>query len=260
MAEVKRLLVSLHDVSPFHGDRIVRAERLLTALGISTVTYLLVPDFHGAAAAHASGAFVAWCRTSRAFKVHWFLHGYFHRECAVTSDRGRPAAAERLAARLLTAGEGEFLALRGEPLRERLRAGVRSFERCLGAPPAGFVAPAWLFSRDLIPTLAGMQFRFTESQLRVFQLQTGRVRMSPVITWATRTPIRRYGSLAAARLQQLVWRTHPVVRVALHPYDFDDRGIVASIARTIDLLRRTRLISAYDDALFDRSPAGSESG
>jgi predicted deacetylase len=251
MAELKRLLVSLHDVSPFHGDRIERAERLLTALGISTVTYLLVPDFHGAAAAHASGAFVAWCRSPRAFNVQWFLHGYFHRAGAITPDRGRQAVAERLAARLLTAGEGEFLGLRGERLRDRLQAGVRSFECCLGAPPVGFVAPAWLFSRDLVPALAEMNFRFTESQLRVFQLQTGRARTSPVITWATRTPIRRYGSFAAARLQRLLWRTHPVVRVALHPYDFDDRRIVASIARTIDLLRRTRVISAYDDALFD---------
>jgi predicted deacetylase len=260
VAEPKRLLVSLHDVSPFHRDRIERAEQLLTSLGIPTVTYLLVPDFHGAAPAHASDAFVAWCRTSRGFNVHWFLHGYFHRARAATSDRGRQAIAEALAARCLTAGEGEFLGLRGERLRDRLQAGVRSFERCLGTPPAGFVAPAWLFSRDLIPMLAEMQFRFTESQLRVFQLQTGRARTSPVITWATRTPIRRYGSFAAARLQRLIWRTHPVLRVALHPYDFDDRGIVASIARTIDLLRRTRVISAYSDALFDpRSPAGPES-
>src|SRR5262247_3798278 len=90
MPASKRLLISLHDVTPFHRDRIERAERLLTSLGITPVTYLLVPDFHGTAAAHASADFVDWCRRPRPFAVQWFLHGYFHRDSA---------AADRLAER-----------------------------------------------------------------------------------------------------------------------------------------------------------------
>jgi predicted deacetylase len=248
MAQPK-LLVALHDVTPVHAARLEKAERLLTALGIRRVTYLLVPDFHASGAAHASDAFVAWCRMARPFDVQWFLHGYFHKD--VVASARRLNAADWLASKLLTAGEGEFLELRGDALRERIGAGVQSFERCLGDAPSGFVAPAWLFNSELIPALTNMSFQFTESHFRVFHLRTGRERTAPVITWATRTRLRRYGSLIVALAERRLWQAQPLLRVALHPYDFDHPATVASIARTLDAVRRDRVLATYDDSLFD---------
>jgi predicted deacetylase len=245
-----RLLVSLHDVTPVHARRLERAERLLEALGVEAVTYLLVPDFHGLGAAHALMEFVAWCRAPRPYVVQWFLHGYFHGEHVVPAVGGpRLTASEWLASSFLTAGEAECLGLRGEALHARLRNGIESCELCIGAPPTGFVAPAWLFNQELVPALTAMNFEYTESQLRVWQLRTGRVRRSPVITWATRTALRRWGSVACSAVRRHT--RHPVVRVALHPFDFDHPGTIASIARTIDALRGNRTIAPYDDALFD---------
>src|SRR5262245_51371450 len=74
------LLVAVHDVAPVHVDRIERAERLLSRLGVSAATYLFVPDFHGGGAADRDREFVGWCRSARPYAVRWFLHGYFHRE------------------------------------------------------------------------------------------------------------------------------------------------------------------------------------
>ena len=42
-----KLLVSLHDVAPFHLERIRKAEALFARLGVPKVQYLFVPDFHG---------------------------------------------------------------------------------------------------------------------------------------------------------------------------------------------------------------------
>jgi predicted deacetylase len=251
MARAK-LVVSLHDVTPAHADRLERAERFLASSGISPVTYLLVPDFHGRAAADVSGDFVGWCRASRRFDVQWFLHGYFHSDRVSPPAHRRLDLAARLASRLLTAREGEFVALRGDALRVRLRTGILTFERCLGAPPVGFVAPAWLFNGELLPALAQLHFRFTENHFRVFQLTTGRSRAAPVITWATRTTLRKYGSLAVATTLRRLWAAQPVLRIALHPYDFDHPATVASIARTLDTLRCGRETSEYNDALFER--------
>ena len=44
-----RVLVAMHDVAPFHRQRLERAEALLAAWGVKKVLYLLVPNYHGAA-------------------------------------------------------------------------------------------------------------------------------------------------------------------------------------------------------------------
>src|SRR5262245_3843507 len=251
MSRSKRALIALHDVTPFHAARLERAERLLTAFGIASVAYLFVPAFHGRGDAHGSPEFTAWCRGRRGYDVQWFLHGYFHSERVQPIAGARLTVGERLARRYLTDGEGEFLPLRGQPLAERLEAGVRSVEQCLGRLPAGFVAPAWLFNDELIPALARAQLQFTESQRQVTETGTGRTIASPVITWATRTRVRLLGSIAVSSVQRRLWRSQRLLRVALHPYDFDHPATVASISRTLEAVRRTHVVSAYDDALFE---------
>jgi predicted deacetylase len=239
------LLVALHDVTPAHAKRLEQAERLLTALGINAVTYLLIPDFHARAPAHACADFIAWCRASRSYDVQWFLHGYFHREDV---DASGPSVADWCARKFLTAGEGEFLLLRGRMLDVRLRAGVDSFRQCLGHAPSGFVAPAWLYNEELIPALARLRVAFTESHFHVFDLLSARSVPAPVLTWASRTMAHRVGSLAVTATERLIWARRPLVRLALHPADFGHQRLVDSIARSLDALRRDRVVVTYEQA------------
>lgn len=73
-----KLLVSLHDVTPFHLPRLQKAEALCEALGVEKMSFLLIPDYHSLGRSDLSPDFVAWCRRDRAFDVEWFLHGYTH--------------------------------------------------------------------------------------------------------------------------------------------------------------------------------------
>jgi predicted deacetylase len=248
---MSKLVVALHDVTPAHGERLERAERLLEALGITAASYLFVPAFHGMAAAHESGDFVAWCRRSRPISIQWALHGYFHDErTGVTEGLGRLSPIEWLGSKVLTHREAEFLRLRGGALSARIDAGIASFERCIGSKPTAFVPPAWLFNDELLQALSARGFHLTESQLRLFHLPSGVTRRSPVITWATRSRLHRGGSIALAAARRRLCARGDVMRVALHPFDFDHPSTVASIARTLDLLRRDRVLVAYDAHLF----------
>lgn len=74
------LAFSLHDVTPFHRERIERAEACFKRWGVKKATYLLIPNYHGRYLA-ASAEFVSWCRRERPFTVDWFLHGYYHLQC-----------------------------------------------------------------------------------------------------------------------------------------------------------------------------------
>jgi predicted deacetylase len=248
---VKSLIVSLHDVTPVHAARLDRAEALLRSLGIAEVTYLLVPRFHDVPS-DEDATFIRWCRAPRPFRVHWMLHGYLHRESRDFATRDDPASPPGAwwKRRLLTGGEGEFLALHGEALHERLIQGRDVFRRCLDADPDGFVPPAWLAHPALQPTLRDLGFAYTEDHHRLYQLQQARARRAPVITWATRTLTRRVGSRLVCPALGLVWRAQPVLRVALHPHDFDYPATVANITRLLRALVHERDVIPCSDVLF----------
>ena len=238
----RKLVISLHDATPFHLARMRKAEAVFRDLGISKITYLLVPEYHGGYPSAASPEFIGWCRETRPFGVDWHLHGYHHLEMPQTSGNGSAGAAagDAFKRKFLTAGEGEFLALDPEAQRSKLTAGREVFRLCLGTDPAGFVAPAWLFNASLQPLLKEMGFRFTEDHRRMYRVDTGSRIESPVITWATRTFLRKYGSLVVCPALARLWANESVLRVAMHPFDFDHASTVANIRSVLRRVMRGR--------------------
>jgi predicted deacetylase len=241
-----KLVISLHDATPFHLERMRRAEAVFRDLGVAKIAYLLVPEYHGGYPCADSPEFIAWCRETRPFRVDWHLHGYHHLE---TPDAGGASASggDAFKRKFLTAGEGEFLALDAASQRLKLEKGREVFRKCLGADPEGFVAPAWLFNAALPSTLKGMGFLNTEDHRRMYQVQTGKSIASPVITWATRTVLRKYGSLVVCPALSRLWSKEPVLRVAMHPFDFDHPSTVANIRSVLGReIRKREQVSAAE--------------
>lgn len=240
-APIRRLLISLHDVTPFHLARIRKAEALFRDLGLAKVAYLYVPEYHGGYPSAGDAGFAAWCREPRPFRLQWHLHGYHHLETAASpgveaggsaapaQQPSRGGSADAFKRKFLTAGEGEFLALDAAAQRSRLEAGLASFRSCLGTEPDGFVAPAWLFNAALLPLLKELGLRHTEDHRRLYRADTGAGLRSPVITWATRTALRKYGSLVVCPLLARLFASAPYLRVAMHPFDFDHPATVRNI-------------------------------
>ncbi len=246
------LLLSLHDVTPFHLDRLKRAEEVLLSWGATQASYLLVPDFHGAWPVEKHEAFGAWVRAPHPYPVEWLLHGFFHSEAVEPAGGTRPAGLGAwFKARFMTAAEGEFHALGRLEADARLRRGVQAFEQSVGSRPAGFVAPAWLFNDNLIPALGGLGFGFTEDHGSVYDVEGGRTLRCPVITWATRTTLRKYASCLAAPLLLHHWASGPALRIAVHPSDFDHLFTLGSIGRTLRTALRTRRMVSYAAFLRD---------
>jgi len=240
-------LVSLHDVTPAHLDRLERAEALLCDAGVTEVAYLLVPDFHRTHAIADDRSFKAWCRRPRSYSIEWVLHGYYHLEDDGTSASSRLSAS--IARRTMTAGEGEFLALSVREQRERLIRGREAFESIVGVAPRVFVAPAWLFNKTLPALLAELGFRYTEDHLTVMDVQGGISRRCPAVTWATRSTIRRVGSRVVCPIAYALARRLGALRIAIHPFDLDHPRTADQARRIIGDAVAHRVISGYD-ALF----------
>lgn len=245
-----KLVISLHDATPFHLERMRRAEAVFRDLGVAKIAYLLVPEYHGGYPCADSPEFIAWCRESRPFRVDWHLHGYHHLESpdagVVSAAAAAATAGDAFKRKFLTAGEGEFLSLDAVSQRAKLEKGREVFRKCLGADPEGFVAPAWLFNAALRPALKELGFRNTEDHRRIYQVQTCASIASPVITWATRTVLRKYGSLVVCPALARLWSKEPVLRVAMHPFDFDHAATVANIRSVLgrEIKRREQVSAA----------------
>ncbi len=243
----RRVLLSLHDVAPVHRERIERAEAVFADLGVEKITYLLIPDYHRQGKSDTD-RFAAWCRRPRPFAVNWFLHGYYHLEDTAADDRDA-SFGEQMKRRYATAGEGEFLALGPNQANARIKRGAAIFERCIGKQPTGFVPPAWLYNDTLPPLLAERGFRYFEDHHRVYDLQTGLSLGAPVVTWATRTPVRKWTSILGTPLLSWWWHRRPTLRLAVHPFDFDHPETVASIRRLWQAALRDRLQLHYEEAV-----------
>lgn len=242
----RHTLLSLHDVSPFHLERLNKAESLFQALGVTQVAYLLIPNYHGHSLA-STPEFREWCARERPFKVEWILHGFYHQE--QRKDISASSTADSLKRKYATAGEGEFLPLEYDRALERINQGIAVFEKTLGIRPSGFIPPAWLYHPDLSQALRTSGMHFWENRNAVQSLTSGTSVSAPVITWATRTPFRKTTSILGTPVLELAYRARPLIRLAVHPFDFDHPETVRSIKTVWQRAIKRRDQLSYSDVL-----------
>ncbi|WP_294356488.1 polysaccharide deacetylase family protein [uncultured Sphingomonas sp.] len=222
---MKRLLASIHDVSPrFEREVDLLLAHLAPHVG-ERLAMLVVPDHWGGAP--LTPAFKARLRDWSDRGIEMFVHGWFHRD---TSDHAGTAAFK---ARHMTAGEGEFLGLDHDEALARMLRGKALVEDTIGRAAAGFIAPAWLYSDDARRALGDAGFALAEDHARVWQPSGQVLARGPVITWASRSRPRQLSSLAAAALLRRMLQPVRTVRVAVHPGDTRVPALMRSITRTL---------------------------
>jgi predicted deacetylase len=205
----RRLLVSIHDVSPRSESAVdALADRLQRQLGGPQFAMLVIPDHWNEAPIAGNAAFHARLRRWADQGIEMFLHGWCHRD--ETPARGRFSA---IKARHMTAGEGEFLSLSQTEAASRMQAGKILLEDILGRPVAGFIAPAWLYGPGALAALDEVGFALAEDHMKVWapgQATLGPLTRDqrvlsrgPVVTWASRSPGRIRSSLAFAALARI---------------------------------------------------------
>jgi uncharacterized protein len=96
--------------------------------------------------------------------------------------------------------------------------------------------------------MAELGFPLAEDHFKVWEPETGNVlTRGPVITYASRTPTRLLSSLVWSRLAGVVMKPSPVIRVGVHPHDWDAPELVSEITRTIRHFARSHVPSHYSD-------------
>lgn len=202
---------------------------------------LVVPNHWGDSPIVPGSPFAARLRGWADAGVEMFLHGYYHRDLA-RHDR----QTDRLRARFMTAGEGEFLGLSRDEATDRIGAGRTLVEDIIGRPIHGFVAPAWLYGSGALEALKAAAVPIAEDHFRVWSPASGQqLARGPVITWASRTRMRLASSLVAAAA--LRHAPLEVLRIGVHPPDVRHPALVRNIGKTFKSAIRTRRAGRYSD-------------
>lgn len=234
------LLASIHDVGPRSEGQFDRLHALLGEQGVSRAALLVVPDHWGEAPILPGTPFATRLRALHDQGHEVFLHGWFHR------DTARHSGLAGFKARHMTASEGEFLGLDEAEAARRIRAGRALLEDILGGRISGFVAPAWLYGAGAHAALRSCGIALAEDHWRVWNPLTGAViARSPVVTWASRTAMRKASSLAVAAGSRVLPMPR-IMRLAVHPGDVTSPALLRSIAATVRSILRTHRPGRYD--------------
>lgn len=239
------LLASIHDVGPKFAREVDRlAARLDRLLAGPRFAMLVVPDHWDEAPLSAAPAYARRLRDWADAGVEMFVHGWDHRDAA-------PAG---FAATHMTAGEGEFAAMSRADALARMRRARAVVEDATGRAAAGFIAPAWLYSAGTRDALAEAGFALAEDHFSVWRPSDGvRLARGPVVTWASRSRVRRLGSRLVASAARTLLATQRVVRVAVHPGDTGRPELLASIDATLAAFARSHRPARYADLAMPRS-------
>ncbi|MDQ7020026.1 MAG: polysaccharide deacetylase family protein [Robiginitomaculum sp.] len=239
---MKQLLLSVHDVTPHHFERLKAIHAFLQDLGVGPrYAMLIVPDFWQQWPLEEHPDFANWIRDRAKEGVEMILHGFTHRD-----ESSHASAFKSWKARTLTAREGEFYGLSRDQAEERLQNGIEVLRQACGLEVQGFVAPAWLYSDGARDALGALGFRFAEDHWHVWSpARQATLCRGPVISYASRSEGRIRSSLFWSRLADWLLRPLPVMRLAIHPHDLDSQRLVEEIRRTISRQQQRRTLCQY---------------
>jgi predicted deacetylase len=245
----KKVLISFHDVAPYHFTRILKAEQLLIQWGVKKISFFFIPDYHQLQNKQEKQIlidFKEWIQKRKEYTIEWVLHGYYHLEDkGPTMNRKSFFQAWSWKHMFLTANEAEFLNLSSKEITHRIQKGREIFKHYFHHDPEVFVSPAWLFNEQLMSCLSSHHFSITEDHSHIYLLKENKTLSVPVITWATRTFLLKLLSRIGCPILNRVWASRDLIRIAVHPFDFDFPSTINSIKRVITQALKERQTILY---------------
>jgi predicted deacetylase len=225
----KYLVVSLHDVHPASLEKIRAQRDLLGQIGVRQASLLVVPYYHRKERLEESPAALDFLDHCAAQGDELVLHGYFH-ACSDQWDRNF------VWTHLYTANEAECLDISDGELGHRIAMGRKIWEE-RGWPLDGFIAPAWLLPQKHELLLKRLGFTYTCRLRNLTWLRIPKRQESQSLCYSTRAGWRRRLSTLwnPYLFNRLRRSTSPLIRLSLHPNDFDYPEIRQQIREVAEL-------------------------
>jgi len=241
--EDRFLVVSIHDLSTVTRGAVSRMLEDLNGVGVPVTSLLVIPDHHHRGRIDRDPDFGAWLRGRVEDGHEAVLHGFYHLRRA----KRKESAATKLITRSYTAGEGEFYDLSHGESCTLLEQGRESLKNCDLRPsdPEGFIAPAWLLGSEAERAVRDEGFDYTTRIGSVIDCKTGRQFSSRSMVYSVRAAWRRGMSLLWNEALFHALRETPLLRIGLHPPDWEHEAIRRHALECIRLATAERKVLTY---------------
>ena len=234
------MVVSIHDVSPFTQVRTQKILDDLLEIGVKRTSLLVIPDHHRRGLISNDPGFSGWLREKCEAGHEAVIHGFTH----LRESRGTDGPWKRMVTRSYTAGEGEFYDLDKEAAEKLLESGRTAFDSC-GIPYCGFIAPAWLLGPDAEAAVRKSGFTYTTRIATVSDFQAGQTYAARSLVWSVRAGWRRACSLVWNAALDQASKASPLLRVGIHPPDWDHPAIRKQILLIVGKANAWREATTY---------------
>jgi predicted deacetylase len=241
------MIVSLHDIAPSNRDVVNEIISELSQHAVHVCSLLVVPDYHHQGLATRDQQFVAWLRDLESDGHEIVIHGYFHERPRCSSESLR----DKFLTRLYTHYEGEFYDLDYEEALRRIMNARDEF-RASGLTPRGFVAPAWLLSREAERAARDAELEYTTRLRAVRDLRSGEEFPARSMVYSVRSGWRRAISRVWNTVLLQFLKNNRLLRLSIHPSDYSHPAVWRQILRFIDMMDEARTPTTYRDWIAEQ--------
>lgn len=240
------LVVSLHDVAPATWETCRRILAEFQDCAIRTCSLLVVPNYHHHGSSFENRAFVSWLQELDKAGHEIVIHGYFHQRPRRAGD----SLTNRFVTQVYTQDEGEFFDLDYDQAKRRIGTAREEFEQA-GLKPHGFVAPAWLLGPEAERAARDCGIEYTTRIGSVHDLRSGDTFSSRSLVYSVRNGWRRGASLCWNGALAQVFRNTSLVRLSVHPVDYDHPAIWHQIVGFLKEMPSERTPTTYRDWMVE---------
>ena len=169
------------------------------------------------------------------------MHGYFHQRQRKQGETAR----QKIITRFYTQDEGEFFDIEEDEAFAIITKAQGEFREA-GLNPTGFIAPAWLLSdpAERAARRAGCEYTTRIGGITGFRLN--RAYRTQSMAYSARNAWRRCASLAWNALLFRRLRSNPLLRIGIHPPDFQYPAIWRQIRQSISCALEDREPLTYE--------------
>lgn len=239
----KQLIVSFHDLHPESWECCQKFIERCKSIGTDKMSLLVIPQYHGAPPFSENQPFVDWLKNLPSDQFDLCLHGYYHQ-----AERVRGGWFQQLKGNVYTQGEGEFYQLDKQQAQDKLEAGMRLFHPH-ELKVYGFTAPAWLCSEEAKQTIRDNGFLYNTLWDGVELTHSNIFIKAPTLVYSSRNAWRRIVSKIWIDLFHWYNRNAHVLRLAVHPIDFQYPHIENHLYRVLEKALQTRTSVTYRDLI-----------
>jgi len=241
------LVLSIHDVAPSTQETVQKMIDDLRQCGVSCCSLLVVPHYHKKESLTRAPDFVKWLHEKQNEGHEIVLHGWAHLRPVALNE----GLWKRLMTQCYTRGEGEFYDLSYDEAREKLKIGKQKLEQAGFDLKMihGFIAPAWLLSREAERAVTDEGFSYTTRLHGVIDLRKAPpiFHRSQSMVYSVSAAWRRglsllWNEFLLRRAERKVW---PLLRLGLHPPDWRHPAIRKHALAVVSRVMQRRVVMTY---------------